>query len=1090
MHSPEFLKLVKGIPLKWKENLFEDQEDFIEWAKDRLPIAFCSTSLQSNCVSLSLFISGKRSQKFSNLLLDFVRIVYDNQQLVSFEINSTFLEKFYGQTFLIAKFHFLTKSQNEIEKGVPLFLELLKLSYKWPEEFNHDFVQDYHSFLAVSEKEFRLHRCKRHQFRLLVHLQLMRKELLRLYPQTSHQLQLKMRLLPTSLKYSFSEKSVMGVAIAVALTNSYDRLEDHHILLAVQKLIPCARAIKESYLVFHKPHSALRFLYLEIEKNPENSFSLNEKLILKQNLEKELKNCVETLNPSVFGRCDVEEIMRNIFSLSEELKSDQDLPQVMISFEGSSANKLIFRVIVVRLLRRRSKSLLAYFQALNDESFEYVPERCSEIGYIGKRTKEATVFRLHLTKDHRLLRSDQSLNLYRARYHIYSLIARAIGEIRDFNGGIFSKQLENYSEFRNHFRQYDPELLEDFFHAINPPEMQVILPLASISILFNLFFQALVGELPRNESYNLVYQKQEDLLFTILRIKDLSFEERLTRELTKSKFFQDIKSWMILRRHDGLVLGYILQSSAEKQQFFSEFLNQILSEWLLERQTDQIFRIDIQDFPVSLDPRLGGDDISGILLQFLFDGLMHRDEQGALTYAIAQNVQISDEGKYFTFTLRECHWNNGDRVTADDFCYAWKKILSPDFSTPFAYLFYVIKNARLAKAGQVPLDHVGISAINKNTLVVELEYPCSYFLELTASALFSPVNHLVDQVRPNWFVQKGQDYVSNGPFCLESTTAQEIYILQKNPRYWNRSRISLTRIQISKATARMAKEMFQNKEIDWLGRPSRPWEPLFSSTPKHPPKTLPLSSVCWCCCNVQQFPLHSSKIRLALAYCLDRQAIANQLSEGRTPAFSPLPYIHVQQQRPHDWNRERALSLFEEGLQELGIHRKEWPVLKLIYANNEIRREIAANIVKQWREVLGIKVHIEGCEFRDLFTQMSQGQYQLGLMMWRAWVDDPLYTFNAFNFAADEINFPKWEHPSYQKIIERAIQETDLKTKKEHFRSAETLLIEEMPVIPIIYESELYMKAEGIKGEAISKVGNIDFRYVSKDEKSTIVKSL
>ena len=97
---------------------------------------------------------------------------------------------------------------------------------------------------------------------------------------------------------------------------------------------------------------------------------------------------------------------------------------------------------------------------------------------------------------------------------------------------------------------------------------------------------------------------------------------------------------------------------------------------------------------------------------------MRKDQRGKLKLGIAKSYTISEDKKTYKFTLRKSFWSNGTRICAYDFEYAWKKILTPGFSTPFAYVFYPIKNAKIAKEGKVPLDKVGIHAIDDKTHIV------------------------------------------------------------------------------------------------------------------------------------------------------------------------------------------------------------------------------------------------------------------------------------------------------------------------------------------------------------------------------------
>nr|MBP7074901.1 hypothetical protein [Rhabdochlamydiaceae bacterium] len=873
---------------------FEDEEDFLAWSLEHLPHVIFTETATSGC--LTIITSTRPSQKIETFLMDLVRarVLSDGVQLSSLDYNPFTLETIADRSFLIAEFHLVAERKTDLDKirhaaiqirkeialylSSSLFLRqgalsndefqlyeaIAKLLNRWPEHFEKDFLQDYHHFLGIVQKEFKNHRSLRHQVRLLAYLYLMRKKVMHKLPFLPNELHLEMRLTPNNLYFPFGQKAVIGIAIVINLPNPYERFDSHHIVMAAQRLIPWVQLIRESFLSFQKPGSSLQSFYLEVEKKDNTPFTSTEIGLLKKSLRDELAKSVEVLKPSIFGLCDLEESMRNTFLLSQELQTFKDLPQVMISFEGSSDKNLIFRVIMVRLLAKQSKPLHSYFQAL-EEPVEYIPERNTAVSYIGKYKKEASIFRLQLPKEPFLFRSDSSLNLYRARQHVCSLMKKAFGEIRDYNGGIFSKQLELFSKFKQLFATENPELLEDFFHSINPPEMQAILSLDDLSLLFLLFLKTQKAEPVNKNNYILETQIHDSSLFVIVRIKDSSFQEKITQAFTQEGLFQEITVRLGMKYSNEYVLGYIYQTFSGDHNHFSKILHKTLEEWAAEKQSSQVLRLEMQDLPVSLDPRLGGDEISGIVLKMLFDGLMRIGKDGKPGFAIARSVSISENGTKYTFTLRSSFWNNGDPVTSHDFCYAWKKVLSPHFSTVFAYLFYDIKNAKKAKEGKVSVDEVGIYPIDDSTLVVELEHPCSYFLELVCNPLYFPVNHHIDRLHPNWPLQTGEAYICNGPFYLETVNSRETYLLKKSQTYWDARAVKLDRMHIIKATPKKAIELFEKGEIDWLGRPSRSWEPFFFKSIRQPIKKLSSSHICWCACNVQDKLLKSRSLRLALS---------------------------------------------------------------------------------------------------------------------------------------------------------------------------------------------------------------------------------
>lgn len=961
----------------------------------------------------------------------------------------------------------------------PFVGPLAKVIQKWPSVFDQELVRHLQRYMVLSEKEFRAHRSLHHQLRILCSHYLMKKGLIRRKRLFSHEVDIEVRLVPTRLNFPFGKKRVLSIVMAIRLSSSYERFEETHILHAVQKIVPDAQLVKESFLALHKPGELLQLLYIEVEKTRTPAFAMAEVILLKRLLKEELRRHVETLNPSIFGVYDVEETMRSIFSLSQELQQAHDLPQVMISFERTLATTLVFRIIAVRALDGASRALPDCFKTVSQ--VEYIHERSSIIGHLTSDesvAKEASVFRLQIPKKPFLLRSDSSFNFYRARLSVLSFVTQALGEVRDFNGGIFSKQLELFSEFKKGFQEIaekNPELLEDFFYGLGPPEMQAIISLACLKELFGLFLEAQREELPSIESAFIKTQTTEDALFVMIRFRDPAFQERLDGVFKEHQLAKELTVWVNLKD----TVGYVYHTpSREKKEWLCQLLHQAEQAWRNTMQSVQILRLSPQHLPVSLDPRLGGDEISSVILKMLFEGLTRIGKDGKPELAIAKSVVISQDGKVYVFKLKETVWTNGNQVTAHDFCHAWKKLLSPDFTSPFAYLFYVILNAKKAKEGKVSVDDVGVEALDDLTLRIRLQHPCSYFLELIAHPFYFPVNHQVDQLHPNWPLQTGQAYVCNGPFQLMRLERQENYELKKNPLYWDHEVVKLDRIQISRANGREALEMFRKQEIDWIGLPVRGWEPFFSDIKDMQIEEIPFDTTYWYLFNTNQAPFHSRKLRQAFAYALDRQKIVESLSYSTAPAWTPLPRRHSQFSSSHQLKRAKpARVLFEEALQELGMRRQDLPPLILIHTNNELRTKIAQLVTQQWQEVLGISVQMEGYSFKCLFSKMTRGEYQIGSMSWWPKVDDPVYTLSTFKEGKEEINFSKWENRQYYVLLEKANAEMDLQKRQFLLAKAEALLIREAPVIPIVHETVLFIKQKCVEGIFPSKIGTIDFRY-------------
>lgn len=1099
---------------------FEDEKDFLAWIQESLPVVKWEVPENSpDILTLCILCTGSKLQKTDTLLLELIKKLLIPEKeipILSFQHLYFHFENFPQQSLLLMELELLVEDSVQhsfYKKGLPLlakeishlvktpyfahhFLEakslsqdfkmslmhqdLVRLLQKFSYLFDQSIFIEVKRLLALASQQFLESRAPRHLAKVLAAHHMTRKIIMRatgLFPEERH---LQLRVAPTRLHFLFGSKSVVGLIITISLLDRYEFFEEKHVLLAVQKIIPSAQLVKGSYYSSQAPQDMIRTLYLEIEKKDAEPITLKERGMLKTLLANELKASVEKLIPSIFMMRNEEEVMKNILILSQELKYLSDFPQVMISFEQQTNSGLIFTVIMVRALRKNTKPLDLLFQKI-ESNVEFIPDRTQVVGYLRKKhPKEASTFRLRIQKESSLLRADSSVNFYLARQRVIRILQETVGEVRDYNGGMILQQVEQFSELKNAFpetAQRYPDLLEDFFYALTPIEMQATLSLGHLHTLFRLLLEAVAADLPKRESYVLKVEQKKENIFVLLRTKEASYREYVQRALSALEIFPKSLCSTHVDIQGSYCTGFIYDcQQSDLQGKFIEAIRQAVHGWQEKLSSLKVLRLSYLHFVLSLDPRIGGDENSTQLLELLFEGLMRIDSDGIPVYAIAKSHEVSADHKRYIFKLRDSLWSNGDRVTAHDFEYSWKKILSPDFSTPFAYLFYPIRHARLAKEGKIPLDEVGVKAVDDWTLIVELDHPTPYFLELTAFTLYSPVNHRIDRIHPNWAGEEGKGYVCNGSFQLKKRSPSRGYELVKNPFYWNAKRIELDQVLITQNNNYTAQQMFKNGEIDWLGRPLFPWDSSGSGYSEKI-ETTSTPRIFWYVFNVRRFPFSHPKLRQAFAYGIDRAALIEELHYEGSAAETPLPYAHtlLRNKGIVDGDKEKARALFEEALQELKIKKGEFPVVTIIQATGEIRNKTAHLIKRQWQELFGIHCNIEVHEWGTIFDRMTHGDYQIGAMNWKAWINDPSYTLNAFRYASERVNFAKWENEEYQTLLARADLEIDSENRLRYLESAEEILLREMPVIPIYYEAHQFMRKKRIKVDVNPLTGYVDF---------------
>lgn len=480
----------------------------------------------------------------------------------------------------------------------------------------------------------------------------------------------------------------------------------------------------------------------------------------------------------------------------------------------------------------------------------------------------------------------------------------------------------------------------------------------------------------------------------------------------------------------------------------------------------------------SLDPRYGYEIPANHTVKMLFEGLTRLSADHTVIPAAAESYTISPDGKTYTFKIRPAKWSNNEPVTAYDFEYAWKSVIDPRIPTQGTADFYPIKNVEAIVKGELPVDEAGVKALDARTLVVELAYPAPYFLELTATSAYSPVYAKVAEQDPYAEVYS----IANGPFRLKKRREHHETLLEKNPFYWNADAVQLERIDISiveDASTQLA--LFEKGKCDWLGKPfaKLPLDAVPSLTEKGMLDHFPERAVYWYFVNTQHFPYHHPKIRRALALAANRaEIVTHVLKEGEEKATS----VNREHTYFEDANVAEACQLFDEALEELGLMRQTFPPVHLSYCNIETNHRIACALQQQWQQALSIEVKLDPQEWTTYYDNLSTGKFEIGGLSWHARISDPVYNLQLFKYADDRLNMSNWEDDTFQEILQAAQEEPDLTKRLALLEKAESLLMENMPVIPIYFLTMSYAKNPQLEGFCLSELNEIDFINASKQQ--------
>jgi oligopeptide transport system substrate-binding protein len=496
----------------------------------------------------------------------------------------------------------------------------------------------------------------------------------------------------------------------------------------------------------------------------------------------------------------------------------------------------------------------------------------------------------------------------------------------------------------------------------------------------------------------------------------------------------------------------------------------------------KVLKMNLHSEPPSADPGIATDTTSAAITRATFDGLTRIGEDGVPHESVAEKIDVSPDQMKYTFHLRDTKWSNGDPVTAHDFEFAWKRALDAKTASEYAYQLFYIKNGEKFNKGEAKAEDVGVKALDDRTLEVTLENPTPFFLELTAFNTYYPVNKKIVEANPKWAIE-ASSHIGNGPYKIADWQHKSSLVLVKNDNYWDKDHVKLDRIEFSMVEDETTElSMFENGEIDWAGAPlsTLPTDAIPALKDSGKMTIQPIAATYFYRFNTEQAPFNNAKIRKAFTYAINRQAIIDNVTQtNQIPAMGFVPPSMSVSTKPYfkDNDVETAKTLLEEGLKELGLSKL--PPITLIYNTSESHKKIAEAIQDQWKKAFGIEVKLQNTEWKVYLEDVNQGKYQVSRGGWIGDFNDPINFLEMFKEKDGGNNDTRWENAQYKELLNKSAVEADKEKRKQILAQAEQILMDEMPIAPIYFYTDSWVKKENVKGVFIDGLGNIDLKWAT-----------
>jgi oligopeptide transport system substrate-binding protein len=500
-----------------------------------------------------------------------------------------------------------------------------------------------------------------------------------------------------------------------------------------------------------------------------------------------------------------------------------------------------------------------------------------------------------------------------------------------------------------------------------------------------------------------------------------------------------------------------------------------------------VLHLSIGAEPTDLDPHTITGTGDAKIVQALFDPLVSFEPVTlAPAPALAERWDISADGLTYTFHLRaEAKWSNGDPLTAQDCVDSWRRILTPSLGAEYAYFLYLLRGAEAFHQGATKdFSTVGVTARDAHTLVVTLAHPAPYFLQVLLNSPWRPI-HVRSIAAVGDATQRGTKWtlpanlVSSGPFVLKEWSLNQRIVVEKSPTYWDRARVSLNAVHfypIDNVDTEERAFRAGQLHLTW----ALPLSKVLPLQRENSPllRIDPLLETHFFRFNIRRAPFDDVRIRRALALAIDRDTLVSKiLPGGRQAASTFVPPLLVgytpPKRRAYDVAAARQLLVGAGHAGGSGL-----PVIELLYHNSEILRLSAEAIQQMWQRDLGLNVRLLNQERKTVAAARRSGDFQVVLGTWTADYLDATTFLDMWRRDSGN-NQTGWSDPAYDALLNRTDTMADAKARASVLAEAEALVLDAAPIVPVYFNTHVYLIHPTVKGWHPTPTDHTDFRYVS-----------
>lgn len=510
--------------------------------------------------------------------------------------------------------------------------------------------------------------------------------------------------------------------------------------------------------------------------------------------------------------------------------------------------------------------------------------------------------------------------------------------------------------------------------------------------------------------------------------------------------------------------------------------------------------------PVTLDPARAVTETEKTVAANLYENLMKQTLTGvtagqASSYVYTDNM---DGTETYTFTLRsDIYWSDGRRVTAQDFVYAWQRLVDPETNSPHASILNMVAGYADAVAGDPAALQVW--ATDDRTLHVTISGHCSYFLSVVCTAVSTmPVRadvagtaadetdstdtqseEAAQEPQPDWSMSAAT-LLTNGPYAVSSMTAEGV-TLTGVEKYYDAKRLGPDEIDFTYcAGTEDAMALYDSGDADFVLDAGEAEGAVEASA----------AAVSTVLINQMATSL-SESVRKAMSMVIDRNALA-ALAEGSGEVYRAadglIPYGIVTSDgssfreangalidndpEQYDAICQAAVELLRGAGYTPKVLEHISPVT-LLYENTGSNAKVAQALQTVWRDKLGVRVAARGVTPEEMMTVLKNGEFSLALTNVSGDRNTALSYLNRFSSSQQE-NYGQFYSNAYDMLIRAAANSSSDEARDAYLADAEAMLLDSGYVMPLYNETYTWLLRDTLTGIRTDGMGVYYFQNVVK----------